>query len=86
MIGRLSADETRLDRQLQEKIARQTIVVDKNLEELRGRIAAVGNFFTRFGRRIPEGAPYPQPSFGTRSGFELWIVIFFLKRIIGAGI
>jgi len=52
MIGRVSADEARLDRQLQENIARQTIVVDKNLEELRERIAGAGNFFTRFGRRV----------------------------------
>nr|WP_321352971.1 nuclease-related domain-containing protein [uncultured Methanoregula sp.] len=52
MIGRLSNDETRLDLQLQENIARQTIVVDKKLEELRGRIAGAGNFYTRFGRRV----------------------------------
>jgi len=51
-IGRLSTDEAQLDRQLQENIARQTIIVDKNLEELRERIASAGNFFTRFGRRV----------------------------------
>jgi hypothetical protein len=52
MIGRLGTDKARLDRQLQENIARQTIFVDKNLEELRERIAGAGNFFTRFSRKV----------------------------------
>ena len=52
MISRLSSDEARLNRQLQENIACHTITVDKDLEELRGRIASAGNFFTRFGRRL----------------------------------
>jgi hypothetical protein len=43
----LSNDEIRLDRQLQEGIAKRTQEVDRDINELNDKIGAAGNFFTR---------------------------------------
>lgn len=48
----LSDDELRLDRQLQDAIARQTQEVDKNIDDLNLMITLEKRFFTRTGYRL----------------------------------
>ena len=47
IILRFTNDESRLDKQLQEGIARQTVEVDKNIDELNQKITSAGNFFAK---------------------------------------
>ena len=48
----LDNDESRMDRQLQDTIARQTIEVDKNIDYLNRMITFEKRFFTRTGYRV----------------------------------
>lgn len=48
----LGNDESRLDQQLHDAIARQTIEVDRNIDELNRMITLKKYFFSRFGYRL----------------------------------
>ena len=48
----MSNDETRLDLQLQQGIAKRTQEVDLHINELNDKITIAGNLFTRTGRRL----------------------------------
>jgi hypothetical protein len=52
IILRFTNDESRLDKQLLEGIARRTVEVDKNINELNQKISAAGNFLAKTGYRL----------------------------------